>query len=176
VRFDLTTRFALCAALVAPGTRSLRAQDAALAMGPTAASAALSSPSTGRALGGALLGGAGGLLLGGVAGLYIGGGRCSDSGNPDSCSAFYGALVGAGVGLTVGIPVGAHLLNRRQGALPYSLLASAALATAGAIALQSVAETTDYPRRDKVQRTVVVAVPVLQVVTTTLIESLTSRR
>jgi hypothetical protein len=176
MRFTPTITLALSASLAVLGSRTLPAQSAALATVPAAATASLSSPSTGRALGGAILGGAGGLLLGGITGLYVGGGRCSEAGNPDACKEFYGLLIGAGVGLTLGIPVGAHLLNRRQGSLPYSLLASAALAAVGAVALQSVEGSTDWEHRDNVRGTVVIGVPILQIVSTTLIESLTSRR
>ena len=159
MRLHLTTKFALSAVLMALGTRSLHAQ-----------------PPAGRALTGALLGATAGALLGGLTGVFIGGNRCSESGNPDSCHAIDGMIVGAAVGVTLGTPVGAHLMNRRRGALPYSLLASAALAALGAVAFRAAHAHASGAQRATMQSAVVIMVPVLQIVTATVIETRSSRR
>ena len=132
--------------------------------------------SAGRPIAGALLGGAAGVLIGGIAGAFIGGNRCSDPGNPDSCLALGGLLVGSGVGVTLGAPIGAHLLNRRQGALPVSILASAAIAGAGLATLWATDRLESHQRNNAAQLSFAVAVPILQVVSAAIIEQRTSGR
>lgn len=149
--------------------------SAALADAPTTSLSHAASPA-GRPLAGALLGGAAGVLAGGLAGVFIGGNRCADEGNPDSCQALGGLLLGAAVGHTVGAPVGAHLLNRRQGALPASLLASVAIAGAGVAALWATDRLDQHERNNAAQISVAVAVPILQIVSSAIIEQRTSRR
>jgi hypothetical protein len=162
MRWRLRTTLVLIAGMVAVGTRILPAQDAA--------------PSAGRPLAGALTGGAAGLLLGGVTGLYIGGGSCTEAGNPDACRALGGMLVGAAVGFTIGTPVGAHLFNRRRGVLAYSLLTSAALATAGAVVFRTADANAGGTQSDAKLAAIVITVPVLQALTSTLIEMRSTRR
>jgi hypothetical protein len=132
--------------------------------------------STGRALTGALIGSAGGALVGGITGLWIGGNRCIDPGNPDSCDWLRGMVVGVAVGTTLGAPVGAHLLNRRRGALHYSLLASAVIAGAGIVALRAADRSAQGSRRTATLNGILIGVPVLQVIAATVIETRTSRR
>jgi len=172
----LRTKAAMSAALLALGIPSLSAQE------PAPIADSVSSPITeavspvARSLGGALLGGTAGVLAGGIAGLYIGGNRCSSPGSSDSCYGFEGMLAGAAVGMTVGTPVGAHLMNRRRGALPYSLLTSVAVAAAGVVAFRAVDAHARGSGRVAALNSIVIAVPVLQVLCATLIESRSSRR
>jgi hypothetical protein len=136
------------------------------------------TPSVGRSLAGALVGGAAGVLVGGIAGGYIGGNRCTIEGNPDSCRAIGGAIVGGYVGYGLGVPVGAHLLDRRRGKLGWSLAASAALAAVGVSALVAAEERDGDPaRRGERDRyaAIAFAVPVLQVLSAVAIETGTGR-
>lgn len=128
-------------------------------------------PSVPRTFAGALLGGAAGTLVGGIVGAYIGGNRCSSPGNSDSCQLIEGIAVGSTVGVTIGTPIGAHLLNRRRGSLAASLVVSAAIATAGVVAVRAA----DRQGRDGLLRATIVAVPIAQLLTTTAIEVKTSR-
>jgi hypothetical protein len=162
-------------AFLALAARGAAAQDAPLASpAPLAVSRDGSSP--GRALGGSLLGGAAGALVGGVAGAYIGGNRCGDAGNPDSCYGLEGVVLGTAAGFTLGAPVGAHLANRRAGSLGWSLLASATAAAAGVVALRIIDERPPGTARGVLVGTVAISVPLLQVVSATLIETRTGRR
>jgi hypothetical protein len=160
-------------ALLALAARGVAAQDAPLA---PAAAAPGGGPRVGRALGGSVLGGAAGALLGGVAGAYIGGNRCVDAGNPDSCYGLEGLALGTAVGFTLGAPVGAHVANRRAGSLGWSLLASATIAAAGATALRIADERPPGTARGILVGAVAISVPVLQVLSATLIETRTGRR
>jgi hypothetical protein len=128
-------------------------------------------PSVARTFAGALLGGAAGTLAGGVAGAYVGGNRCSSPGNSDTCQLIEGILVGSAVGFAIGTPVGAHVLNRRRGSLTASLVASAAIATAGIVAVREA----NRERRNGLVRALIVSVPVVQLLSTTAIEVKTSR-
>jgi hypothetical protein len=119
-----------------------------------------------------LLGGVAGGLVGGITGFYIGGKRCVDPGVGETCHYLDGGAAGVFAGVTLGVPVGAHLLNQRRGSLPLSLLASVAIAGAGIAAFQG----SDANHNDNAFFTIVIGVPVLQVVTSTVIESVTSRR
>ena len=139
--------------------------------------------SAGRPVAGALLGGAVGMVAGGLAGLYIGGNRCRTPGASDTCEGLLGMALGAGVGITLGVPVGAHLLNRRQGSLPPSLLASAAIFGVGVAAILAVERSEDearrrgdYSQRNGIQVPIALAIPVLQVVSATIIETRTASR
>ena len=127
----------------------------------------------GRPFAGALLGGAAGALAGGIAGLYIGGNRCSEPANSDTCLGLEGLVVGAGVGIALGAPVGAHLLNSRQGSLPLSLLASAAIGGVGVAAILAVERNVEPSRQGRIQIPLALAMPVLQVVTAAIIEQRT---
>lgn len=126
--------------------------------------------SIGRAFAGAVLGGAAGALAGGVAGTAVGSNDCYDRGNPDTCRWLEGLVIGGALGITVGIPVGAHLLNRRHGPLAWSLLASVGIATAGAIAFHQADLHARGAGRGTLLSGILIAVPVLQVVTSTVIE------
>jgi hypothetical protein len=130
----------------------------------------------GRVLAGGLLGGAAGLLVGGVTGLYVGGNRCNDPGNPDSCHLIDGLLIGAAVGFTLGTPSGAHVFGRRRGSLGWSLVASAALGLAGAALLNAADQRPPGGARNALLGTVVIGIPLLQVVSATIIETRTARR
>jgi hypothetical protein len=159
---------------LATAPTAVRAQAAPPAAAPTSVGAPRSS--AGRALAGALAGGAVGALVGGLAGVYVGGNRCVDAGNPDTCYGIAGLFAGAAAGFTVGTPVGAHLLNRRQGALGPSLLTSAALAAGGVVAFQLADRHARGAARVGTLQAIVVAVPVLQLVSATVIETRTGRR
>ena len=136
----------------------------------------MAASSVGRPLIGAIAGGAAGLLVGGIAGAYIGDQHCASEGNPDSCYTIAGFFGGAAVGVTLGTPIGAHLMNRRHGNLTYSLLASTGIAVAGAIAIRQADIHVLGSSRTLVLNSLIVGVPLLQVVSSTLIESRTSRR
>lgn len=170
------TRFALSAAFVALCAQWLPAQGATAATGPGTTMATSGEPSTGRVVAGALLGGTAGVLVGGLTGFYIGGNRCGQPGNSDSCYGIQGLAVGSVVGFTIGTPVGAHVLNRRRGALTYSLLASTALAAAGFAILRSADLREPGYHRTAVLSAVVITVPILQIVTATIIERRSNRR
>jgi hypothetical protein len=161
-------------------TLTLAAPLAALATSAAlvpAARAAAQSPV--RPAIGALLGGAVGVAAGGFAGAIVGGNRCSSEGNPDSCDLLGGLLAGTAIGYTLGTPVGAHLVNRRRGQLPWSLAASAGLAAAGYAVLRAKGVSfygINTPSQRRLASTVVITVPILQFVATTAIETVTSKR
>jgi hypothetical protein len=113
--------------------------------------------------------------VGGVAGGYIGGNRCTIEGNPDSCYLIVGTAVGLAVGVTLGAPLGAHLLNRRQGNLGLSMLASTGIGVTGFLALRHVDEHVRGSNRTAALNAILIGTPLLQVVASGLIESLTAR-
>jgi hypothetical protein len=152
------------------------AQSAALGAEPASSPITEAVSPVARPLGGALLGGTAGLLAGGLAGLYIGGSRCSSPGSSDSCYGIEGMFAGAAVGFTVGTPVGAHLMNRGRGPVISSLLTSAAVAAAGVVAFRAVDAHTKGPARVTALNSIVISVPILQVVSVTLIEARSGRR
>jgi hypothetical protein len=138
----------------------------------TAASAQHAPPrqnSTLRLVAGGVLGGAAGLAVGGLGGAWIGGNSCDDDGNPDSCHGAEGLFFGAVAGQSLSVPVGVHLANQRAGRLGPSLLASALIAGAGALAVTSTQD-------DGVLVGAVIGVPALQLVSSVLIEKATTRR
>ena len=111
---------------------------------------------------GGLLGGAVGFVGGAFIGAAIGGGNtiCGD----DSCGleeAAYGAVIGEATLL----PLGVHLANHRRGNYGLSLLASAAVAGAGLLAVD--AANDGWP---------LIAIPVGQLISSILIERATSPR
>ncbi|CAN5774388.1 hypothetical protein BH23GEM9_BH23GEM9_25560 [soil metagenome] len=143
-----------------------------LAISPVAAQRAperVAPHSTARLLAGGVLGGGAGLAAGGLIGLVIGANHCLDEGNPDSCHAMEGVVYGGTAGMTLSIPLGVHLANGREGRLAPSLLASAVIAGAGALAIVQ----TDS---DAVLVGAVISVPVLQLISSVLIERATTRR
>ena len=170
------SRVLLAALLSTVAVRQVAAQDVRGAITADSAVADRAATPVGRVVAGALLGGATGLLAGGVTGLYVGGNRCNDPGNPDSCHLLDGLLVGAAVGVALGTPGGAHLLNRRRGSLAWSLVASAALGLAGAAIFNAADGRPPGGGRNAILVTAVIAVPVLQVVSATIIETRTARR
>jgi hypothetical protein len=84
--------------------------------------------------------------------------------------------IGTAVGVTVGTPVGAHLFNNRRGALAWSLLASAAIAGAGVMAIQKVEDDPTGSSRSNKLYAIMIGVPVLQILSSTWIEVHTSRQ
>jgi hypothetical protein len=166
----------ICAALLSIAHDAATGQSAGLSSRAPVAPAAESAPATGRAFVGAVLGGAAGALVGGLTGLYVGSNRCYEPANPDSCDWIRGTAVGTVVGITVGTPVGAHLMNRRRGALGWSLVASAVVGGLGIIAFKAVDDPIRGESRRELRNAVLISVPVLQVITSTLIETRSGRR
>jgi hypothetical protein len=109
---------------------------------------------------GGLAGAAIGVLVLGTAGYYID--RATEC-NDDFCG-LDGILIGGSIGSTTLTPLGAHLANERQGRLVPSLLASAA----GTGALWLLAEATG-------DEEIVLAVPLVNLITSVLIERATTR-
>jgi hypothetical protein len=138
---------------------------------------------TGRLMAGGLAGGAvgavaGGLLAGGVRAL----GPCDDQ---DGCLDRYAdwAVSGALLGQSLVLPIGVHLANDRQGRVPPPLLASAGIGTAGLLTYWAIQRHRTYdeggnPRGnpDAFTAVTVMAMPVLELVTTIAIERATARR
>lgn len=120
-----------------------------------------------RLIAGGVLGGAAGLATGGVIGVAIGANHCTDEGNPDSCHAPQGLVYGAVAGQTLSIPLGVHIANSRQGSLLPSMLASAAVAGAGALAISR-------SDSDAVLVGTAIGVPALQILASVLIERATT--
>ena len=110
---------------------------------------------------GGILGGAAGLLGGGLAGYHLGGGGrlCGD----DSCGLYAGVL-GAVAGEMALLPLGVHLANHSHGNYGYSLLASVAIGVVG---------TSAAAKHES--GLVLLAVPIVQIVSSILIERATSR-
>lgn len=105
---------------------------------------------------GGLLGGAVGVFAGGLAGLRLTEHDCEDCG-------IVGAVYGAIAGGSALLPLGVHIANRRQGDFGLSLLGSLAIGGAGlALATQTNSAAVMIP------------VPVLQIVSSILIERRTS--
>jgi hypothetical protein len=128
-----------------------------------------------RPFAGAVIGGAAGVLVGGIAGGYIGGNRCIDPGASDTCDWLRGMAVGTVVGVSLGAPLGAHLFNKREGALHWSLIASAAIAGVGFAAFNALEDDPPTTSRNTKLRALMIGVPVLQVIASTVIEVRTSR-
>jgi hypothetical protein len=150
----------------------------AAAAGPTHAQGdprAAPSPMTGRTLGGALLGAGIGALVGGYVGAHVSSRGC-ESGNPDAClgEAFPGFIVGFGVGHTLGAPAGAHLLNGRRGGPGRSLAVSAAVFAAEVLALNALVDD-GRTRREGLVIGIAAAAPVVQILTSAIIEHRTAR-
>lgn len=101
---------------------------------------------------GGVAGAAAGMLVGGVAGVKSYEGHCEDCFLP---GLFYGAVAGGSAAL----PLGVHLANGRRGSYGTSLLASLAIGGAG---IGLAAATNEYG--------VMLAVPVVQLVSAVLIE------
>lgn len=105
---------------------------------------------------GGLLGGVVGVFAGGVAGLRLTEHDCEDCG-------IVGAVYGAIAGGSALLPLGVHVANRRQGDFGLSLLSSLAIGGAGlALATQTNSAAVMIP------------VPVLQIVSSILIERRTA--
>ena len=149
-----------------------------LSVAPCCAQLGAQSRATGRTLLGATAGAALGGLAGGVIGTTIGSrATACQIGDPDGClgAQIPHALWGTGVGITLGTPIGAHLGNGRRGNPAYTALASAALFVGEIVALRSLV----HDGRTEHKGTVVgiaVAVPILQVLATTLTERAFSAR
>ena len=126
--------------------------------------------STAGAVAGAVLGGAAAGVIGGLVGGSLTSRGC-DFGNPDAClgQAFPGFVWGVGAGTTLGVPLGAHLGGGRRGNLPRSLLMSSALFAAEVVALNLLVDDGQTQHGEAV-RAIVIAVPVLQVVSSVYIE------
>jgi hypothetical protein len=138
----------------------------------TALAAAPASAQTGRTV----LGATAGTIVGGLSGALIGGWVASSAqpcqnGDPDGClgATIPKAIWGTGIGITVGTPIGAHLGNRRAGHPLYTLLTSAGLFAGEVIALNSLVEDGHTKHKSTVVG-IAVAVPVLQIIGTTIAE------
>ena len=110
---------------------------------------------------GGLIGGAVGFAGGALIGATLGGGNaiCGD----DACGleeAAYGAIVGQSVLL----PLGVHIANGRRGNYGYSLITSMVIGAAGIAAVHATNDGAPF-----------IAVPVLQLVSSILIERATSK-
>jgi hypothetical protein len=125
---------------------------------------------------GALAGGVGGALAGGLAGAFIGANRCTDVGQPDTCHTVGGILTGAALGFTVGAPLGAHAFDDRRGAVGRSLLVSTAIAVGGAAAFHLADTRMSGGARSATVGAILIAVPILQLISATAIETRTGRR
>ena len=125
---------------------------------PAAASISVPPARTPVILGlGGIAGGGLGVVAGGWAGAKIREHECEDCG-------LSGLLYGAVLGGSAALPVGVHLANGGRGKLGPSLLASLALGGAG---LGAAALTNEYG--------ILLAVPVVQLVSAIAIERATSR-
>jgi hypothetical protein len=107
---------------------------------------------------GGVIGGAAGLLAGGLVGARPTEHRCEDCG-------FVGGVYGAVAGGSVGLPLGVHVANGRRGRVLPALGASLAIGGAGL----GLAALTNDAR-------VMIPVPVLQILTSIMLERSTSRR
>ncbi|MGH7497572.1 MAG: hypothetical protein ACREL3_01840 [Gemmatimonadales bacterium] len=107
---------------------------------------------------GGILGGAVGVFGGALAGAKITQNDCEDC-------ALVGAAYGAVAGGSALLPLGVHLANGRRGKLGPSLLSSLAIGAAG-LGVAAASNSVD----------VMIAVPVLQIISSVLIERATGRR
>ena len=115
-----------------------------------------------------------GLATGALAGALAGGNYTSrncPTGDPDQClgQAFPGFIWGAGAGGTLGAPLGAYFTDRRQGSLPRSLLVSGAIFAVEVLALRSLIDDGRTEHLGAV-RGIVITAPLLQILSSTLIE------
>lgn len=135
---------------------------------------AMAEPAEGRSTVALMTGG----IVGGVAGLLIGGATAAGLGNlgcTEGCgeSGLYWALLGAAVGETISLPLGVHLANRRQGSYLFAMLASVALTGAG---IGMAVGLPESPTGDQGRSILLIAVPVMQMVSSIQIERWTARR
>lgn len=107
---------------------------------------------------GGVLGGAVGVFGGALAGAYLTGNSCEDC-------ALLGAAYGAVAGGSALLPLGVHLANGRRGNFGATLLASLATGVVG-LGVSQAANSAE----------VMLAVPVLQIVSSVLIERATEKR
>ncbi len=110
---------------------------------------------------GGLLGGAVGFAGGALIGATLGGGNaiCGD----DACGleeAAYGAIAGQSILL----PLGVHIANGRRGNYGFSLITSVVIGAAGIVAVDATNDGSPF-----------IVVPVLQLVSSILIERATSK-
>lgn len=106
---------------------------------------------------GGIVGGAVGVFGGGLIGALLTGNDCEDC-------AIYGAVYGGAAGGSALLPLGVHVANRERGNLGLSLLSSLAIGGVGlAIALEAN------------EAAVLIPVPVLQIVSSILIERATEK-
>ncbi len=150
------------ASMLLPATLPGQAGDTAIV--PSAVAVTPQQPrSIARlATGGVLLGTAG-FFGGALAGAGLCG--CHEADGYDILAA---AFLGASAGAAIGIPLGIHLANDARGNLGYSLLASAAVTTAGLL----VALSSDG---DALTGAVVIAIPVTAIITSIALERRTTR-
>ena len=111
---------------------------------------------------GGLIGGAVGFAGGALIGATLGGGNaiCGD----DACGleeAAYGAIAGQSILL----PLGVHIANGRRGNYGFSLITSVVIGAAGIVVVDATNDGSPF-----------IVVPVLQLVSSILIERATSRR
>ena len=149
--------------LLLPATLHAQAPRASSRFDPAATQPQLqarTSASDGRLILGGLAAGAVGFFAGGYVGALI-----ADDASADEFAALGGFATGAVIGETIGVPLGVHLANRRQGKLLPSVFASAGIS---AIALFAATRGEDHLEY-------LVAVPLIQLVTSIAIERGTSR-
>jgi hypothetical protein len=129
------------------------------------------SPSVARTAIGSVLG----VAAGSAIGAFAGGGwtsRDCPEGDPDAClgAAFPGFIWGAGVGATIGAPAGAWLGSGRRGNIAKSLLVSSALFAAEVLVLRSIVDD-GRTEHEGAAITLVIVVPVLQVIASTYLHA-----
>lgn len=132
------------------------------------------APGEGRSTGALVAGG----LTGGVAGIFIGGAAGARLARIDcdvGCdeSALYMALLGAIVGESFMLPLGVHLADRRLGSYLPSMLTSVALTGAGLGLAYALPHDVMSMGGTKA---ILITVPMLQLVSSILIERRTARR
>jgi hypothetical protein len=163
-----TSRFILLAASLVSGALT----SPAVAQGPVGRPARSAAAATGlTALGataGAIVGGLGGAIVGATT---ASGAPPCKTGDPDGClgAQLPRAIWGTGIGITVGTPIGAHLGNGRRGNAVYTALASTALFAGEIIALRSLVDDGRTRHKSTVIG-IAIAVPILQIVATTIAE------
>lgn len=130
-------------------------------------------PASVLALGG-LAGAGAGVLAGGLLGgtLAFAAIRCDDQ---DGCGGEYAvwAFNGAAAGMSALTPLGVHLANRRQGRYTPTLLASAGIGGLG-LGVFWIVQQAEGP--DAFMAAAIIGTPIIQILSSTAIERMTSRR
>jgi hypothetical protein len=155
-------------ALARPEPLQQRPAAAEQLAGPERLDGRLGQPSTGKLVSGGVLGAGAGIVAG------IGVGRIAANDCDDYLCGLAAGVLGVGVAAaadTALVPLGVHMANGRQGSYGWSLAASTAIAAGGIVLAGALSD-----QHESLAGATVVSIPVLQVISSIVIERKTAER